>query len=106
MKKLILLCMMFSRMVNYAADDNLALYRTTNKVISTWENKTVFYTSDKTCYTEIEHVTLYADFTSVKTKKVVPCEKPATPEKYNVQNVMVKQPYSELPAMNDQLAQR
>lgn len=106
MKKLILLCTMFTWMVNYAADGNLALYRTTNKVISTWENKTVFYTSDKTCFTEIEQVTLYADFTSVKTKKVVPCDKPATPEKFNVQNSTIKQPYAELPNLNEQLAQR
>lgn len=106
MKNLILLCILFTALTNYAADDNLALYRTTNKVISTWENKTIFYTSDKTCHVEIEYVTLYADFTSLKTKKVVPCDKPGTTEKFNVQHVTVKQNYAELPNANEQLAQR
>ncbi len=106
MKNLILFCIMFAALTNYAADHNLVLYRTANKVISTWENKTVFYTSEKKCYTEIELVTLYADFTSVKVKKVVPCEKPSTTEKFNVQNESVKQTNPELSNTNELLAQR
>lgn len=73
MKKLILICMMFSWVMNFAADKNGIIQKPNADLIGSWQCKTTYYTGNTSCYTETENFYFFSDNSCVKTKNTSQC---------------------------------
>ena len=72
MKKVILICMMFSTMMNYAADKKATLKPNT-ELIASWQYKTTYLSNGAVCTSQIDNYYFYSDNTCVKESKVMNC---------------------------------
>lgn len=73
MKKLILICMMFSTVMNYAADKSQAL-KPNAELLGSWQYTTNYLSNGATCYAQVDNYYFYSDNTCVKESKVVNCQ--------------------------------
>ena len=90
MKKMILICLMFSWMMNFATD-NKTNKNTNAELIGSWQHKTNYFSGKNICYTEIENFYFYSDNSCVKTKSTTSCEGPQSKESNAVTKwIMVK----------------
>ncbi len=88
MKKMILICLMFSTMMNFATDNKNS--KTPNAdLVGSWQHKTNYYTGNNVCYTEIENFYFYSDNSCVRTKSTNQCDRPQSTESSSVEKWMV-----------------
>jgi hypothetical protein len=78
MKK-ILICLMFSWMMNFATD-NRNSKNTNTELTGSWQHKTNYYSGKNICYTEIENFYFYSDNSCVRTKITTSCDRPQSIE--------------------------
>ncbi len=73
MKKLILICMMFATIVNYAAD-HTTTPKPNAELIGSWQYKTTYVSNGTTCKVQIDNYLFYSDNTCVKETKITDCQ--------------------------------
>ena len=85
---MILICLMFSTMMNFATDNKNS--KTPNAdLVGSWQHKTNYYTGNNVCYTEIENFYFYSDNSCVRTKSTTQCDRPQSTESSSVEKWMV-----------------
>lgn len=83
MKKLILICTMFSTMMNYATDKTNT--KSNAELMTSWQYKTTYMSNGKACYTEVDNYYFYSDNTCVKECNANKCNSSAVQKSSTVQ---------------------
>lgn len=73
MKKLILICMMFSTVMNYAADKTTTL-KPNSELLASWQYKTTYLSNGEVCTAQVDNYYFYSDNTCLKETKVMNCQ--------------------------------
>ncbi len=81
---MILICLMFSRMMNFATDKTSQL-KPNAELIGSWQHKTNYYNGNHVCYTEIENFYFYSDNSCVRTKSTTQCDRPQSMENSTIE---------------------